>query len=85
MAGNNDGEEEEATARRSHPYIQWGEGGGAGGFSPFSIEDLASRDLCVPVYMRTTKKIDDDKIYSYSGKEKKKDPVQTSTTSHGTL
>lgn len=43
---------------------------GGGGFSLFPTEDLASRDLCVPVYMRETEKNkDNDNTYI---KEKKK-------------
>lgn len=63
MTGNNDREEEEDTAGGVTDILAevWGRGGG---FSLFSTEDLASRDLCVPVYMRKTKKMDDDNTYN---------------------
>lgn len=54
MTGNDGAEEEDTGVTDELADVRvWGTGGG---LSVFSTEDLASRDLCVPVYMRKTRK-----------------------------
>lgn len=67
--------EEEDIGSGSYRRTRWdvGVGRGVGGcFSPFSTEDLASRDLCVPVYMRKTEKKWTTTTHTIKKKKKKK-------------
>lgn len=71
MTGNNDREEEEDAGGGVTDELAERRGGRRG-FSLFSTEDLASRDLCVPVYMRKTKKKKGQRQQIQKKKRKKK-------------
>lgn len=81
--GNNDREEEEDAGGGVTDELAELRGNGGGGFSLFSTEDLASRDLCVPVYMGKTKKKRRRQIQKKLNEKKILYKLQP--TSHGTL